>query len=55
MMTYYVLCDLASSIPAVLVSRSLRFIVTCEPSDDLSHVKNTDESMYFAQNCLKKH
>ena len=54
-MTYYVLLDLASSIPAALVSRYLRLIVTCEPSDDLSHVKITDESITFAQNCLKKH
>ena len=54
-MTYYVLLDLASSIPAALVSRYLRLIVTCEPSDDLSHVKNTDEKMSFAQICLKKH
>ena len=55
MMTYYVLRDLASSIPAVLVYRYLRLIVTCEPSDDLSYVKNIDESISFAQIWLKKH
>ena len=54
-MTYYVLLDLASSIPAALVSRYLRLIVICDPSDDLSYVKNTDESMSFAQICLKKY
>ena len=54
-MTYYVLRDLASSIPAALVSRYLRLIVICDPSDDLSYVKNTDESMSFAQICLKKY
>ena len=35
-MTHHVLRDLASLTPAAFVSRYLRLIVTCEPSDDLS-------------------